>query len=182
MVERVAVVFFDAAHVPLERFVFKLALNQSNDLKVEEANLELALRSLLIKLSVSEPLTRALAQSKSNCIFRLCYSYSTFSIFFLFELSFAVLGFAWNHLFNDICFSCHFILILLFVADCSWEIAGYFRSLPEAGPSKDSDFWVPADTKQWEQPPSITPIKSMSSEPLCVQLYLEHPNLNESKS
>ena len=70
----------------------------------------------------------------------------------------------------------------IFSVDCRWEITGYFRSLPESCTSKDSAIWIPTDTKQWQQPPLITPIKSMSSEPLCVQLYLEHPNLNEPKT
>ncbi|KAF7822573.1 DNA polymerase zeta processivity subunit isoform X1 [Senna tora] len=126
MVERVAVVFFKADYVPLEKFVFKLAVNQSYDSKVEEADLEVSLRSFLIKLSVSESLTKDLPQ------------------------------------------------------DCKWEITAYFRSLPQTGTSKDAELWIPTDTKQWQQPPLITPIKSMSSDPLCLQLYLEHPSLSES--
>lgn len=65
--------------------------------------------------------------------------------------------------------------------DCRWEITAYFRSLPQSGTSKDAEIWVPTDTRQWQQAPLITPIKSMDSEPLGVQLYLEHPNLSEPK-
>lgn len=60
MVERVAVIFFDNDNVPVERFVFKVNVNQSYRLEVEESDLEFALRSFLIKLPVSEPLTKVL--------------------------------------------------------------------------------------------------------------------------
>ncbi|KAL0300988.1 UNVERIFIED_CONTAM: DNA polymerase zeta processivity subunit [Sesamum radiatum] len=127
LVDRVAVIFYDDGDVPIERFVFKLNLNQSYNSKVEEANLEFSLRSFLIKLPVSEPLTKVLPRN------------------------------------------------------CRWEIMAYFRSLPEASTSKDAEMWIPTDTKQWQQPPTIIPIKSMSSEPLGLQLYLEHPSLSEPK-
>ncbi|XP_062174250.1 DNA polymerase zeta processivity subunit isoform X2 [Alnus glutinosa] len=127
LVERVAVIFFNIDCIPVERFVFKLTVNQCYGLKLEEADLEFSLRSFLIKLSVSESLTRVLPH------------------------------------------------------DCRWEITAYFRSLPEASTSKDAELWIPTDTRQWQQPPLLTPIKSMSSEPLCVQLYLEHPNSSEPK-
>ncbi|CAL9016655.1 unnamed protein product [Prunus brigantina] len=55
--------------------------------------------------------------------------------------------------------------------DCRREITAYFRSLPQACTSKDAELWIPTDTQQWQQPPLITPIKSMSGEPLSVQLY-----------
>ncbi|WJX72896.1 DNA polymerase zeta processivity subunit [Trifolium repens] len=126
MVERVAVIFFNADNVPLEKFVFKLAMNLSRDSAVEEVDLQFSLRSFMSKLSISESLTKKLPP------------------------------------------------------DCRWEITAYFRSIPEAGTSKEADLWIPTDTKQWQQPPLITPIKSMSSEPLCLQLYLEHPCLSES--
>ena len=67
------------------------------------------------------------------------------------------------------------------LTDYRWEITAYFRSLPEASANKDVEQWIPTDTRQWEQPPLLTPIKSMSSEPLCVQLYIEHPSLSEPK-
>ncbi|KAM6595954.1 hypothetical protein CsatA_006478 [Cannabis sativa] len=124
LVERVAVIFFNPDNNPVERFIFKLVVNQSYGSKVEEADLEFSLRSFLIKLSVSEPLTNVLSH------------------------------------------------------DCRWEITAYFRSLPDKSTSKDAGLWIPTDTKQWHQPPLITPIKSMSSEPLSLQLYLEHPSLN----
>ncbi|KAH9291827.1 hypothetical protein KI387_042983, partial [Taxus chinensis] len=45
--------------------------------------------------------------------------------------------------------------------DCAWEIVGYFKQLP--GNSSDrGQFWIPTDTKHWQQPPLITPVKSMS--------------------
>ncbi|XP_077253369.1 DNA-binding HORMA family protein [Tasmannia lanceolata] len=122
LVERVAVIFYDKEHIPTERFVFKLSMNYKS--KVEEKDLEFALRSFLIKLSVAAPVTRSLPP------------------------------------------------------DCRWEITSYFRSLPK-DKSKEAQLWIPTDTKQWQQPPMITPIKSMSSEPLCVQLYLEHPSPSE---
>lgn len=127
LVERVAVIFFNTEGIPVERFVFKLTVNLSYGSKVEDADLEFSLRSFLIKLSVSEPLTKFLP------------------------------------------------------CDCRWEITAYFRSLPEASTSKDVESWIPTDTRQWDQPPLLTPIKSMSSEPLCVQLYIEHPSLSEPK-
>ncbi|RYR49327.1 hypothetical protein Ahy_A07g035786 isoform A [Arachis hypogaea] len=64
--------------------------------------------------------------------------------------------------------------------DCRWEITGNFQLLPETGTSKEANFWIPTDTKQWEQPLFITPIRSMSSDPLCLQFYIEHPSLSES--
>ncbi|KAI4357079.1 hypothetical protein L6164_001050 [Bauhinia variegata] len=123
MVERVAVVFFSADNVPLEKFVFKLAMNQSYDSKVEQMDLESSLRSFLVKLSVSNSLTKDLPQ------------------------------------------------------DIRWEITGYFKSLPTGGTNKEAELWIPTDTELWQQPPLITPIRSMSSESLCLQLYLEHPSL-----
>lgn len=73
----------------------------------------------------------------------------------------------------------HFTIFCL--TDCRWEITSYFRSLPQASTSNTAELWIPTDIPQWEQPPLITPIKSMSSDPLCVQLYLEHPSLSEQK-
>ncbi|XP_004488814.1 DNA polymerase zeta processivity subunit isoform X1 [Cicer arietinum] len=126
MVERVAVIFFNANDVPLEKFVFMLGVNLSYGSTVEEVDLQFSLRSFLSKLSISESLTKKLPP------------------------------------------------------DSRWEITAYFRSLPEAGTSKEANLWIPSDTKQWQQPPLITPIKSMNCEPLCLQLYLEHPCLSES--
>ncbi|KAI3440308.1 HORMA domain-containing protein, partial [Psidium guajava] len=126
LIERVAVVFFDTENVPLERFILKLSVNQSCGSKVEDADLEFSLRSFLIKLSVSQPLTSALSQ------------------------------------------------------DCRWEIVAYFHMIPQADMGNTAALWIPTDTKQWQQPPLITPIKSMSSEHLNVQLYLEHPSLSKT--
>ncbi|KAM1717388.1 hypothetical protein ACFX11_025227 [Malus domestica] len=62
LVERVAVIFFDGDNIPVERFMFKLSVNQSHGSRVEEADLEFSLRSFFIKLPVAEPLTKALPQ------------------------------------------------------------------------------------------------------------------------
>ncbi|KAL1533129.1 DNA polymerase zeta processivity subunit [Salvia divinorum] len=122
LIDRVAVVFLDVDVLPIERFVFKLNVNQSYSSKVQQAELEFSLRSFLIKLPLSEPLTKVLPPN------------------------------------------------------CRWEITAYFRGLPQASTSKDVETWIPSDAKQWQQPPVITPIKSMSSEPLSVQVYAEDPN------
>ncbi|XP_022149583.1 DNA polymerase zeta processivity subunit [Momordica charantia] len=127
LVERVAVIFFNGENIPVESFIFKLMVNQSYESKVEDSDLEFALRSFLIKLSVSGPLTKVLPP------------------------------------------------------DCRWEITAYFKMLPSSSTSKDAELWIPTDTKQWQQPPVITPIKSMNSQPLSLQLYLEHPSLSEPK-
>ena len=55
----------------------------------------------------------------------------------------------------------------------------YFHSLSQFNASTGVQSWIPTDIQQWQQPPLITPIKSMSSEPLGVQLYMEHPGLSE---
>lgn len=62
--ERVAVIFFNNENIPVERFIFKLNVNQSYGSKVEDTNLEFTLRSFLIKLSVAEPLTKVLPRGK----------------------------------------------------------------------------------------------------------------------
>ncbi|XP_064983656.1 DNA polymerase zeta processivity subunit-like [Musa acuminata AAA Group] len=128
LVERVNVIFYDNEHVPVEKFVFKIIVNQSYNSKVEENDLEFALRAFLVKLTVAEPLTKPLPSGSS------------------------------------------------------WEVTAYFRALPQDSSNKEAQMWVPTDTKQWLQPPDITPIKSMNSEPLKVQLYLEHPNPSEPKN
>ncbi|CAL9215243.1 unnamed protein product [Arabidopsis halleri] len=125
LVERVAVIFFSEDNVPVERFIFKLTINPSSAALVEEAQLQFALRSFLIKLSVSKSLVKPLPQN------------------------------------------------------CRWEVTAYLRSLPQVGSSKEGELWIPTDTKQWQNPPVITPVKSLNSEPLCLQLYLEHPSLSQ---
>ncbi|XP_003574850.1 DNA polymerase zeta processivity subunit isoform X2 [Brachypodium distachyon] len=65
LVERVVVIFYDKEHMPIEKFVFKLAVNQSFGSKLEESSLEFALRAFLIKLTVSEPLTTPLPSDSS---------------------------------------------------------------------------------------------------------------------
>lgn len=126
LVERVVVIFSDNEHVPIEKFVFRLAVNQSYGSKLEEASLEFALRAFLIKLTVAEPVTKPLPP------------------------------------------------------DGSWEITAYFRSLPADG-DQEAQLWIPTDTKLWMQPPQITPVKSVSCDPLKMQLYLEHPSPTEPK-
>ncbi|CAN0878132.1 DNA polymerase zeta processivity subunit [Linum grandiflorum] len=65
LVDRVAVVFCNKDdNVVVEQFVFKLRMNVSSGTKVEEADLEFALRALLIKLPVSESLTKPLPPGK----------------------------------------------------------------------------------------------------------------------
>lgn len=61
---------------------------------------------------------------------------------------------------------------------CDWEITAYFRALPDVT-NQEQRLWIPTDTKLWQHPPLITPIKSMSSNPLKLQLYLEHPDPSE---
>lgn len=129
LVERVVVIFYDKEHIPVERFVFKLTVNQAYASKVEDSGLEFTLRAFLIKLTVAGPLTKPVPSG------------------------------------------------------CGWEVTAYFRALPQESSSSSSKeeakLWIPTDTKQWLQPPHITPIKSMSSEPLQLQLYLEHPSPSE---
>ncbi|KAI3847503.1 hypothetical protein MKX03_029210 [Papaver bracteatum] len=129
LVERVAVIFFNNDNVPSERFVFKFTVSNLCSSSVEEGSVESYLRSFLVKLLASEPLTKVISM------------------------------------------------------DCRWEIVGYFSTLPqEAIGSEEAKLWTSTHTKQWQQPALITPIKSMSSEPLNMQLYLEHPNLYEQNS
>lgn len=59
-----AVTFSEGTDVPVEKFIFKLAVNQLYDSEVEDADLEFALRSFLIKLPASESLTKALSRGK----------------------------------------------------------------------------------------------------------------------
>lgn len=124
LVERFVVVFFNKENIPLERFVFKLTVNQAYDSEVEQTDLEFSLKSFFTKLSVSESLTKVLPR------------------------------------------------------DCRWQIMSYFHSLPQFNGSTGAELWIPTDIQQWQHPPLITPIKSMSCEPLGVQLYLEHPSLS----
>ncbi|RLN04695.1 hypothetical protein C2845_PM13G24110 [Panicum miliaceum] len=65
LVERVVVIFYDKEHVLIEKFVFKLAVNLSYGSKLEEADLEFALRAFLIKLTVAEPVTKSLPSDGS---------------------------------------------------------------------------------------------------------------------
>ncbi|VVA35320.1 PREDICTED: mitotic [Prunus dulcis] len=51
LVERVAVIFFNSDNIPVERFMFKLTVNQSYGSRVEEADLEFSLRSFFYQAS-----------------------------------------------------------------------------------------------------------------------------------
>ncbi|KNA05502.1 hypothetical protein SOVF_189750 isoform B [Spinacia oleracea] len=119
-VDRVAVIFFDNEGTPLERYNFKLQVNQSFGSKVEESDLGFSLRSFLLKLSLSKDLARVLPR------------------------------------------------------DCRWEVTAFFRAEAQISTNNDVELWIPTDTKQWQNTPLITPLKSMSSEPLGLQLYMEH--------
>ncbi|KAL5975710.1 hypothetical protein ACLOJK_020036 [Asimina triloba] len=66
LVERVTVIFYNKDRIPAERFVFKLALNELYGSKVEEQDLEFALRSFLVKLSAAEPDTKTLPQGSPS--------------------------------------------------------------------------------------------------------------------
>ena len=59
-------------------------------------------------------------------------------------------------------------------AETSWEIVMFSKKLPGDADGR-GHMWVPAEAKFWDQPPMITPIKSMTCKPLDVQLYIEHP-------
>uniref|UniRef100_A0ACD5Y8M3 Uncharacterized protein n=1 Tax=Avena sativa TaxID=4498 RepID=A0ACD5Y8M3_AVESA len=65
LIERVAVIFYDKDHIPVEKFVFKLAVSQSYGSNIEQSSLEFALRAFLIKLTVAEPLTKPLPSDSS---------------------------------------------------------------------------------------------------------------------
>ncbi|KAL2642211.1 hypothetical protein R1flu_009798 [Riccia fluitans] len=123
-VEKVAVVFMDKKRMAVERFIFKLNVNQNFASAMPVNDLEYALRTFLIKLSVSHSLFRPLP------------------------------------------------------ADCSFEIVAYSKLLPGDATDKGR-LWIPADCSQWQQPPEITPVKSVRSELLDVQLYIEHPSAAE---
>lgn len=58
MVERVAVIFFNSDKIPIERFMFKINVNQSYGGTMEDVDLESSMRSFLIKISQSEPLSK----------------------------------------------------------------------------------------------------------------------------
>jgi hypothetical protein len=85
LVERVAVVFFSEDNVPVERFIFKITIKPSCAALVEEGQLEFALRSFLIKLSVSKSLVKPLPLSKyissSTHPLYILSSYSNVSMF-----------------------------------------------------------------------------------------------------
>lgn len=64
MVERVAVIFFNCQKVPIEKFMFKINVNQTYAEMMEDADYESPLRSFLIKLSQSEPLSKTVSKGK----------------------------------------------------------------------------------------------------------------------
>jgi len=78
-------VFFSEDNVPVERFIFKITIKPSCAALVEEGQLEFALRSFLIKLSVSKSLVKPLPLSKyissSTHPLYILSSYSNVSMF-----------------------------------------------------------------------------------------------------
>uniref|UniRef100_A0A7C8YT24 HORMA domain-containing protein n=1 Tax=Opuntia streptacantha TaxID=393608 RepID=A0A7C8YT24_OPUST len=60
LVDRVAVIFFGSDGTPLERYIFKLQVNQAYGSKVDENDLVFSLRSFLVKLSVSKAVSSLL--------------------------------------------------------------------------------------------------------------------------
>lgn len=94
--ERLAVTFYNADNTPVEKFMFKLAVNQSYGSKVEEADLEFSLRSFLVKLSVSESLTRALSHGNPlKMQFDICIPFYA-SVFILSVLNYCFFPFGIN--------------------------------------------------------------------------------------
>lgn len=66
MIERVVVILFNNDKVPVEKFVFKINVNLSHaEMMEDDVDLESSLRSFLIKLSQSEPLSKTSSQGKS---------------------------------------------------------------------------------------------------------------------
>jgi len=59
-------------------------------------------------------------------------------------------------------------------SDCSWELVAYMKELSTDITNK-GQFWIPADSEGWHQGFTISTIKSMQSEILDLQLYVEHP-------
>ncbi|MCO5614394.1 hypothetical protein L7F22_068674 [Adiantum nelumboides] len=121
IVEKLAVVIVDKNNTPLEKFTFQLQVQQESSQQLPITEIEYALRSFFLKLSVSQPFLEPLPP------------------------------------------------------EISWEIVILSKELPGDAEEK-GHFWVPAESKLWDQPPVITPIKSMNSKPLNVQLFIEHPS------
>jgi hypothetical protein len=69
LVERVIVIFYNKDHIPIEKFVFKLAVSQSYGSNIEQSSLEFALRAFLIKLTVAETLTKPLPSGSPHALF-----------------------------------------------------------------------------------------------------------------
>ncbi|KAJ8432695.1 hypothetical protein Cgig2_016368 [Carnegiea gigantea] len=55
-----SVIFFDSDGTPLERYAFKIQVNQAYGSKVDESDLVFSLRSFLVKLSVSKAVSSVL--------------------------------------------------------------------------------------------------------------------------
>ncbi|KAL3577239.1 hypothetical protein D5086_022522 [Populus alba] len=91
------------------------------------------------------------------------------------EITFTLLYFLGFFLLSERSYQSSSTMYLVNVAVIWWEITAYDSA------SKDAELWIPTDTEQRQQPPLMTPIKSMSSEPLSAQLYLEHPSLSVPK-
>uniref|UniRef100_A0A7N0RJH4 HORMA domain-containing protein n=1 Tax=Kalanchoe fedtschenkoi TaxID=63787 RepID=A0A7N0RJH4_KALFE len=80
LVERLAVSFFSPDDEAVERFVFKFALNLSLNHKSIESELEVSVKSFLVKLLVAEPITKPLPKGcrwEITCYFRILPQAST---------------------------------------------------------------------------------------------------------
>lgn len=60
------VIFYGEDHVPLEKFVFKLTIDQSYQSSVSEAELEFALRAFLVKLNAAETISKPLPSGNNT--------------------------------------------------------------------------------------------------------------------
>ncbi|XP_002968014.2 DNA polymerase zeta processivity subunit isoform X2 [Selaginella moellendorffii] len=67
-------------------------------------------------------------------------------------------------------------LLLPLPPDCSWELVAYSKQMQTTESSGDLA-WIPTEIGAWAHPPLITPIKSMKSQFLNVQLYVEQPKV-----
>jgi len=72
IVERVAVIFSDKNEIPIEKFVFRLKVNQSYRLDFLENDLEYDLRAFLIKLSASGSMLQPLSDGMYFVIPMVC--------------------------------------------------------------------------------------------------------------
>ncbi|KAL4587655.1 hypothetical protein LXL04_000527 [Taraxacum kok-saghyz] len=62
LVERIAVIFFKDDRIPVERFIFKMNVNVNQRCEDGGENMMMDVRSFLMKLSLSEPLSAVVSQ------------------------------------------------------------------------------------------------------------------------